>query len=317
MIDTHGGALDRAIARYGGKREEWIDLSTGINPWSYPVPSLPPEAWTRLPESEALGGLEQAARAAYAVPPNMDVVAGPGTQALIQLLPSLLPPSDVAIVSPTYSEHERAWSEAGHRVRHVSEPVASDVLIVVNPNNPDGRDWHAAELSARELLIVDEAFRDTTPSRSAITNAKANAIVLRSFGKFYGLAGLRLGFAVAPPNWAEAIRRRLGPWAVSGPACEIGRRALNDHEWTAQMQDRLRAASGELARLVVARGLDVVGRTDLFVTARFPDASGMAEHLASERILVRQFEYEPTWLRFGLTPTEEARDRLDRVLARG
>ena len=312
----HGGELAKAIAQYGGTPEEWLDLSTGINPNPYPIPELPIAAYHRLPEAHAVASLEDAARFVYGCGPDLEIVAAPGTQALIQLLPRLQPLSNVSIVSPTYGEHEHCWKLAGHRILRIPQPEPADILVVASPNNPDGRDWSTEYLSSlARLVIIDEAFRDTTPSGDVPPDHATNVIVLRSFGKFFGLAGLRLGFAIGPRNLIEPIRLAIGPWAVSGPACSIATRALHDAEWINRTRNELERSSEDLENTLSAAGCRTVGRTSLFITVERGDAADLAVTLAKRRILVRSFAYAPTWLRFGLPADEAARDRLQHALA--
>jgi cobalamin biosynthetic protein CobC len=324
-IADHGGALDRAIARFGGARRDWVDLSTGINPWPYPIPALSADAWTRLPDEGALDALATAARAFYGAPAEAALAVAPGSQALIQLLPRLLPPTEVAVVGPTYAEHARCWALAGHRVRVVDGAEADGaVLVLVNPNNPDGRSWSPAELSALAerqaarggLLVVDEAFAEVVPEGSAVPHAGVpGLVILRSFGKFFGLAGLRLGFAFGPAELIRRLNAAFGPWAVAGPALEIGRAALSDAAWTAATRARLRSAARALDAVLSAAGLDPVGGTDLYRLVRVPSAGRLADRLGRHHILVRRFDDRPDWLRFGLPPDDAAATRLRAALA--
>ncbi|HLZ66021.1 MAG TPA: threonine-phosphate decarboxylase CobD [Aliidongia sp.] len=327
-VVDHGGALDRAIARFGGDRRQWLDLSTGINPWPYPVPVIPADAWTRLPDEVALRDLTAAARAFYGAPADVPVAVAPGSQALIQLLPRLVPPTDVAVVGPTYAEHARCWALAGHAVQAIGGAEvggsSARILVLVNPNNPDGRSWAPTELSALaarqaargSLLVVDEAFAEVMPESSMAARAGAPGLVLlRSFGKFFGLAGLRLGFAFGPTGLIGRVNAALGPWAVAGPALEIGRAALSDRAWAAAMRARLAAAARSLDGILSAAGLEPVGGTDLYRLVRIADAARLADRLGGHHILVRRFADRPDWLRFGLPPDEAAALRLRTALA--
>lgn len=321
---AHGGDLDASRRRFPGAPEPWIDLSTGINPWPYPLPSIPPEAWTRLPSADAGEALLTAAAAAYGVADPACLAAAPGSQALIQMLPRLRPPGRVAIVAPTYAEHARCWALAGHDVREVAdaEDASAEVLVVVNPNNPDGRvvDRSAllalaeAQAARGGWLVVDEAFADVVPGCSVADAVGPGLLVLRSFGKMYGLAGLRLGIAVAERGLAAALRDAFGPWAVAGPALTVATAALADRDWQVAMVDRLVAASAELRSLLTRHGFQVVGGTPLFCLAAHPDASALADRLAAAGILVRRFAGRPTLLRFGLPPDEAALRRLTEVI---
>jgi cobalamin biosynthesis protein CobC len=324
-IADHGGALDRAIARFGGARADWIDLSTGINPWPYRVPAIPAEAWTRLPDQSALRGLTDAARGFYGAPADADVAVAPGSQALIQLLPRLVPATEVAVLGPTYAEHARCWVLAGHDVR-VTEDIdgqTAPILVMVNPNNPDGQYWTPVQLSALAdrqaarggLLVVDEAFAEVMPEISLVRHAGLpGLVILRSFGKFFGLAGLRLGFAFGPAGLIEHLNAAFGPWAVAGPALEIGRVALSDRDWATATRQRLSAAAHSLDAMLSAAGLEPVGGTDLYRLFRIAEAGRLADRLGRHHILIRRFADRPDWLRFGLPPDQAAVARLRAAL---
>lgn len=303
---AHGGGLTAARRRFPDAPAPWIDLSTGINPEPYPVPPFPPDAYRRLPEPEDIRTLEGVAAQAYGASNPAMVVAAPGTQVLISLLPYVLRHARVAVLGPTYAEHAAAWATAGAVVSAVSDVAglrSAGVAVLCNPNNPDGRRVPNAALVALaaevELLVVDEAFADLEgPGLAAML--PANAVVLRSFGKTYGLAGLRLGFAVAAPDVASAIRRALGPWAVSGAAVAIGTAALADREWLRSARARLDADAARLDAMLENAGLRVTGGTRLFRLTEAPDAAAVFERLGRAGILVRRFDDQPTWLRFGI-----------------
>lgn len=319
----HGGALDVARRAFPQVPEPWLDLSTGINPRPYPVEGLAASDWARLPEADALARLERAAIASYGAPPWIEAVAAPGTQAVIQQLPALLAGSDVRILGPTYGEFSRVFAAAGARPTTVSSPerlAGADVAVVVNPNNPDGRSLDPAALlplaTRVGTLVVDEAFADAaSPRLSAIPQLPAaRVIVLRSFGKIYGLAGLRLGFALAPASLAGALRRALGPWPVSGPAITLGTRALADTRWLTATRTRLGEDGARLAFMLRRTGAAPLGATPLFRLVAHPAAPALFVSLARRGILVRPFAGEPTRLRFGLPGTEPDWVRLDDAL---
>ena len=312
---AHGGDLGSVRRRFPGATLPWIDLSTGINPVPYPVPPLPPESWTQLPSHEDLRALTEAAAKRYGVDDPDTIVAAPGTQALIQLLPRLVPSSRVAIVGPTYEEHEVSWRRQGHEVTVVDRLSASaDVTVLVNPNNPTGRLVSAPELEAvTGLLIVDEAFIDFHPRAASL--AGGNAIILRSFGKTYGLAGLRLGFAIAERAFANRLREELGPWAVPGPAIKIGRQALADDAWLAQTATRLATDSKRVDDLLMRAGFTILGGTLLFRLGRHANATQIVELLGRNGIHVRSFPREPSWLRFGLPGSDVEFSRLAHALS--
>jgi cobalamin biosynthetic protein CobC len=310
----HGGDLGDLVRRFPDAPRPWLDLSTGINPVAYPIPPLADAAWTRLPSRAAEEALSEAAMARYGVPSRQMIVTAPGTQALIQVLPRLLPPSRVAIIGPTYEEHQACWRRAGHQVHVVPSLEDSAVVVVVNPDNPTGRLYAPEELArVTGLLVVDEAFIDFLPRETSIA-AQGRAVVLRSVGKTYGLPGLRLGFAIAPADIAARLREELGPWAVSGPALEIGRRALRDGAWLASARERLVADSARLDGLLRGAGLEVAGGTLLFRLARHPAAALLVQRLGEHGIHVRAFADRPDQLRFGLPGDDEAFRRLAAAL---
>lgn len=324
-VTDHGGALDQAIARWGGVRSDWIDLSTGINPWPYPVPALPADAWTRLPDEAALSDLVDAARRFYGAPATADIVVAPGSQALIQLLPRLVARTRVAVLGPTYGEHARCWALAGHDVEAVEtiDRSSAPIMVLVNPNNPDGRCWapdRLVALAARQaarggMLIVDEAFIEVAPHAGLVPCAgMPGLVVLRSFGKFFGLAGLRLGFAFGPAGLIGQLDAAFGPWAVAGPALEIGRIALSDPAWSAAMRTRLAMAARTLDAALSAAGLERLGGTDLYRLVGSAEAGRLADRLGRHHILVRRFAGHPHWLRFGLPPDDGAMMRLQAAL---
>jgi cobalamin biosynthetic protein CobC len=241
------------------------------------------------------------------------IIASPGTQALIQLLPRLVPKSRVAVLGRTYEEHEACWARQGHEVCVVDDIATArdaEVVIAVSPNNPTGRLLKDGASPSR-LLVVDEAFIDfLPPEASRAGNLPPRTVVLRSFGKTYGLAGLRLGFAIAEPQMIVRLDAELGPWAVSGPALEIGRRALADDDWLAASRERLERDGKRLDDLLAMAGFARLGATPLFRLVCHDDVPGMVERLGRHGIHVRTFSRQPQWLRFGLPGTEEAFGRL-------
>lgn len=321
----HGGRLRAAAQRYGIPLADWLDLSTGIAPESWPLPMIPPEAWARLPEED--DGLEQAACACYGA---RQALAVAGSQAAIQALPELFPPARVGVLGLSYAEHAHAWRRAGHRLVRLdaagidSQLDKLDVLVLANPNNPTGErfapaqllDWHARLRARGGCLLVDEAFIDCTPEHSLAAHAHLpGLIVLRSFGKFFGLAGIRLGFVLAEPGLLANLRERLGPWTVSGPTRCVALAALDAasggarRRRTAELQRRGKA----LAELLAAHGLTPAGGTALFQWVPLLQAAALYEYLARRGILVRLFT-EPASLRFGLPASEADWQRLQRAL---
>ncbi|MCA1454947.1 threonine-phosphate decarboxylase [Bradyrhizobium sp. BRP22] len=323
----HGGDLTEAIARHGGELTDWLDLSTGINPWPWRIPHLIPDsAWTRLPSRADEQDLLVAARKAYGVPDHAAIAAASGTQTLIQWIPHLAAPGAVAIVSPTYGEHSAAWSSGGREVIQVNDlsalPERAIHAVIVNPNNPDGRMVdsgalrHVAERLDRRggWLVVDEAFADVEPGISSVgISADLPIVVLRSFGKFYGLAGLRLGFAVGRHDIVERIAGALGPWQVSGPALHVGTAALRDQSWAAEMRAKLTRQSAKLDHVLTEAGFRLVGGTPLFRLAAHPDAPIRHAELARRHIWCRSFDWRREYLRFGLA-SDDGLDRLASAL---
>jgi cobalamin biosynthetic protein CobC len=323
----HGGALDRAIAKHGGRREDWLDLSTGVNPLGYPVPRMPDEVWNRLPDEELTRDCLDAARGYYGVPSSAAIAVAPGTQAIIQWLPVLYNFIDrVTIVSPTYGEYERAFRGVGAGVETPHDlPTLERVnplLVFGQPNNPDGRAWASERLlpfihgeGGVRAVIADEAFADVAPEMSMVCHAgETNLLVLRSFGKFFGLAGLRLGFAIGDPDVIESLQAMLGPWAASGPAMHLASVALRDSEWIATTRERLANDRLRLGGMLVSAGFEIVGGTDLFVLVRRQGAEAAAAALAQRHVLVRTFDHDPARIRFGLPGTDAEFERLERAL---
>lgn len=319
----HGGALREACARYGIAYSDWLDLSTGINPRSYPVSGMPEMVWHRLPEDN--DGLEQAAVSYYDSGQLLPVA---GSQAAIQVLPRLRRPSRVGILAPSYGEHAHAWHRHGHdtvllNIDSLAAAVeALDVMVVVNPNNPTGDrfsattllEWRARLASRDGWLVVDEAFMDATPGESIAAHAGLpGLIVLRSLGKFFGLAGARVGFVLADPGLRQLLQEHLGPWTVTGPGRWLATQALNDRNWQRQTRLALRDASARLAALLRGHGLIVTGGTALFQWLRHVDAEHVQNALAGRGIWVRRFA-DPASLRFGLPGNEEDWRRLDQAL---
>lgn len=325
----HGGDLTEAIACYGGAPASWLDLSTGINPRPWPIPqALPERAWQRLPPRADAEALLDAARKTYGVPDVAGITAASGTQALIQLLPYLAAPGPVAIVGPTYSEHALAWRDAGHPVIAIDNldqcPDSAVHAVVVNPNNPDGRVTDLAALARLATqskarggwLVVDEAFADVDPAVSAVSLCPdLPVLILRSFGKFYGLAGLRLGFAVGAPDMIARIATVLGPWPCSGPALLIGAAALGDQPWADRTRRALQQQARALDEVLVKAGLAIAGGTPLFRLARHPQALQLHAALAQRHIWCRSFEWADDLLRFGLPPDAAGLHRLAAALS--
>ena len=324
----HGGDIAAARRLFPDAAEPFVDLSTGINPSPYPLPRLPAEVFARLPERAALDRLANAAAAAYGAPSAAYVTPAPGTQILLPLVCGLERAGRAAILTPTYSEHARAAALAGHVIAEVRDLGAiggADLVIVTNPNNPDGRLFAkddllavAKALKARDgVLVVDEAFMDVGPRDASLAAdiGRGNIVVLRSFGKFFGLAGLRLGFALAAPPLAARLSALLGPWAVSGPALVVGAAALADRDWIERSRRSLAEAAARLDAILSGAGLDIIGGTTLFRLTRTQAANALFHHLGRAGILTRIFPDRATWLRFGLPAGEPDWQRLQIAMA--
>lgn len=270
-------------------------------------------------------GLEQAARDYYGAASLLPVA---GSQAAIQALPRLRKPGNVGILAPTYAEHAAAWRREGHRITRLSEGSVHralpqlDVLLLVNPNNPTGRlieparllDWHDQLAERGGWLVVDEAFMDCTPQHSlAAYSDMPGLILLRSFGKFFGLAGLRLGFVLAAQALLDELESLLGPWAVSGPARSVALTLLNDHEGQRRQREHLQVDGERLAALLRDCGMPPTGGSALFQFCCTRRAVPCAELLARRGILVRLFA-ELDSLRFGLPADECGWQRLEQGL---
>lgn len=309
----HGGGVDAAISRYGGSRIGWIDLSTGINPHPYPTPQVDLSAWTALPDSGAMQALVTAARDFWGVPDGAGLIAAPGASSLIAQIPALHPAARVCIPQPTYNEHAAAFAVHGW------QPANSDAeaQVVVHPNNPDGTVWTQAKLPAPQakLTIIDESFCDVMPGASLMELAdRPGTLILKSFGKFWGLAGLRLGFAIGDESLLASLQDRLGPWAVSGPALAIGTAALNDTDWALRTRARLERDSARLDALMLSAGAKPLGGTTLFRLYDVDSAADWQDRLGHNHIWTRVFPYNERWLRLGL-PAEKDWPRLEAALA--
>ncbi|KRB41971.1 threonine-phosphate decarboxylase CobD [Phenylobacterium sp. Root700] len=298
----HGGRLAAARRAFPDAPAPWLDLSTGINPRPWKGARATAASLTRLPDPDEIAALEAAAAAAFGVTPDR-VAAVPGAEAALRALPRLLGARSVAIASPTYGAHAEAWRLAGAKVQCVAPGelagVASEAVVMVNPNNPDGARHDDLEPGDR-WLIVDESFVETAPELSVAARAGHRLIVLRSFGKFYGLAGVRLGFVIAEPGLAARIGAQFGDWPVSAEAIAAGTAAYADSAWREAAAARLTKDAARLDAMLTRAGFDILGGTSLFRLAATPDAARRFTALARGGVLTRPFPDQPTWLRFGL-----------------
>jgi cobalamin biosynthetic protein CobC len=329
----HGGRLGAARAAYSDAPQPWIDLSTGINPKSYPAPRARGATLNRLPDTGELSRLEAVAAAAFGVDDPQRVVATGGTEAALRLLPYVLGQKVAVVAGPTYGSHADGWERAGVPSRVVPDSQLEDsiadqtALVVVNPNNPDGRIVSRERLRHLHdvlgvrggMLVVDEAFAEVTPESSVADLAGSNEaqrlVVLRSFGKFFGLAGLRLGFVVGAPELMARIRSVIGDWPVSVDALAAGLAAYADRGWAERTRVQLARSAQRLDELLSRYGFEVVGGTSLYRLVRADDAPVRFERLASAGILTRPFQHDSSLLRFGLPGTGDAWRRLNDVLA--
>lgn len=320
----HGGRLRNAARQYGIAEADWLDLSSGLAPWPFDVPAIPLRAWARLPETD--DGLEQAACDYYGAAQVLPVA---GSQMAIQLLPRLRRAGKVGVLSPCYAEHAEAWRRSGYIVREVLEQEVEffldslDVLVVVNPNNPTGLsltparllDWHARLARRGGWLVVDEAFMDNTPQLSLAPHAhQVGLIVLRSFGKFFGLAGVRLGFVLAERKLLKLLAEQVGPWAVSGPTRVLGQACLRDTEGHTRQRIRSDEASERLAALLERYGFKPQGGCALFQWLITEHAETLHAFMARRGILLRLFTHNSS-LRFGLPADAAEEARLEHALS--
>ena len=251
------------------------------------------------------------------------LAAIPGAEAGLRLLPRLTNAASVGILIPTYGGHEEAWVAARREIRPVAALDAlpdTDALVIVNPNNPDGRTVQPdalLRLAETRRLIVDKFFGDIAPHLSVAPHAHDRLIVLRSFGKFYGLAGVRLGFIIAGPTVIAAARAAFGDWPVSAEALAAGIEAYANRDWAQATRTRLQQETQRLDLLLTRAGLQVQGGTSLFRLCATPQAGLWFTHLARHGLLVRPFARQQDWLRFGLPGTDEEWARLEEALERG
>ncbi len=361
----HGGNSDQAAAQFGHNADDMLDLSTGISPIAYPAATISAQSWNQLPSKSQLNRCLAAARSAYDVPHNLAIMAGAGTQSLLQVIPSLGPMSgNVWIAEPTYNEHRPAWVSSGYDV--ISGNTAPDdaqSAVFVAPNNPTGlidrvgiADMTTRRPNARPdtrpntrpntntdtgpntdagagagagtdidtdtggLILIDGAFALPAAADTGASDllhefsADPHVIHLRSFGKFFGMAGLRLGFAIGAPELIAKLQARIGPWAVSSAALDIGTAALNDHAWQAQHGVFLEGQAERLKGLLASTGFTILGGTSLFQTVQTPDAEALHTHLAKAAIWTRKFSQSPDLLRFGVPSGETDFARLSKTL---
>ncbi len=319
----HGGKLRAAAQQYNIPLDRWIDLSTGINPHGWNGGTPPLSTWARLPEDE--DGLIETACTYYNATSLLPVA---GSQAAIQNIPKMCSHSKVAVLAPSYNEHAHAWQRCGYDVDFIAADKIHtaieiyDVVVVVNPNNPTGHrfssedllQWHEQLAARNGWLVVDEAFMDVTPQDSIGCYAnQPGLIVLRSLGKFFGLAGARVGFILAEHSLLQRLAEELGPWSINGPARWIAKQALGDQPWHTSTREQLFSESERLITLLKECELAIEGGTALFQSVLTPQAAEIHKCLAQQGILTRLFSNQPR-LRFGLPENECAWQRLTHAL---
>jgi cobalamin biosynthetic protein CobC len=325
----HGGNLEEAAERYGDPALGWLDLSTGINPRPYPTADLNPLhlSMQRLPSPGAIAGLLAAARKAYDVQPHSGIAAGPGAEILIRTLPEIIE-GPTALVDTSYRSYGESWASRGHSLPVETLPALeaqpATSVILVNPNNPDGR-----LLTARDVLtlargrgegaivVVDESYAEAEPNASVVAYLKPDdpVLVLKSFGKFFGLPGLRLGFAIGPQTVIDSLGARLGDWPASGPAITIATRALADEGWRSQTRHWLGNQAQSLDSVLRAARVQSAGGCRLFRVAHVSDSVAVHARLARQGVWTRIFEDRPGLIRFGLPPDSDGLVRLADALA--
>lgn len=325
----HGGQLKEAKIQFPHVVQRWIDLSTGINPYAYPFSPIAIDRSTQLPSIEDEHRLRGVAAFRYGVRDQHLIAIAPGTQILISLLPYILKAKQVCIFCPTYMEHIKTWQQAGmpvHRVTTLDDFMSfstqeQTIGILCNPNNPDGRLLNVQQMQAiihqwgsfRNHVVVDEAFMDFEGQTIASLLPHPALTILRSFGKTYGLAGVRIGFFLSNATYVEKVRQMLGPWAISGHALHIGLQALKNREWVLQVKGQLSKQVKQFDQLFIQHGCKIVGGTHLFRLVEMQEAHDLWQYLANNGIWVRKFDYNSQWLRFGLPPEQEW-DRVEKTI---
>lgn len=324
----HGGKLATARRYFDLEQAVWLDLSTGINPHAWPGAAQIETDWRALPDDRQLTALEQEAARFFGADPDC-ICAVPGSEIGLRLLSRIGLPVGSLVATPGYGTHQEIFPNKRPvpRAELESIVVPERAIVIANPNNPDGADtppdilrsWAEALIPHHSWLIVDEAFADVDPALSVASSVGAHLplIVSRSFGKFFGLAGIRLGFIVAPPLQIAKLRGLLGSWPISTAALEIGRAAYADHAWIAATRARLHHDAAALDDVLCRHGFTPEGNCPLFRLIRCADAHALFEKLARNAILTRPFDYDRCWLRIGLPGSPEGLEKLDRALRDG
>jgi cobalamin biosynthetic protein CobC len=308
----HGGNLDHHISLYGGLKSDWIDLSTGINQSSYPIPEIPKWVWENLPDKSLTEEFQRSARKFWKVPDDAELICANGTSMIISALPSLFEKGNVDIYEPSYNEYKSVFTQNGWGFS--TENVNARILI--NPNNPDGKTWRSDKiLNNGKLTIIDESFCDLVPQNSLIYYSNnPGVIVLKSFGKFWGLAGIRFGCAIGLPETLKNLKDILGPWPASGPALFIANNALSNHGWAKKTRERLNNNMITLDNILTQNGLKVIGGTSLFRLVFAPNAIELKNNLCKKNILTRTFPYSKHYLRLGIPNRDDHWKRVESAI---
>lgn len=337
MATLHGGQLSRVAKQYQIPEQEWLDLSTGIAPFSYPIPKIPTHIWQNLPT--ITDSLVNAAKAYYQAPYCWPLA---GSQQLIEKLPELwnckvaelnnIPLKEKHAYLPKvgYKEHQQAWSKAGYRLHFYQQSLPCDiqqnsVVVVINPNNPLTDAFTIDQLKQcqelctqqQALLIIDEAFadifepefsfiyhltdlNDITYQEHRLDQISENVIVLRSVGKFFGLAGLRIGFVCSSQEWCQTVQENIGPWSINGPALFITEQVLKDKTWQVTQKMRLQQQSKVMRSILETHFVGArIEANALFITVFLNQAADVYHQLCEQGIYVRLTD-ENDSLRFGI-----------------
>lgn len=321
----HGGNLDEAAQAYGFEPGMMHDLSTGIAPMSYQMPLPASDAYQALPLASDMEALCKVARACYRVPDAASLCVGGGSQALLAALPYLFASCLVWCPEPTYNEHHYRWEKASHQVDGgLSCPQEAKIIILGQPNNPTGRLWQADEIArylahvkqCDGLLIIDEAFVDIMPEHSSCQIAGDEALViLRSVGKFYGLAGLRVGFAIGGANFIARLQDEIGPWPVSQPALLVAKTALADKDWQARHLAKLQEICDWQSDVLAKAGFEIITSMALFITIRHKRMAAFHHHLASHGYWTRIYQNDKQMMRLGLLAPDCDRQQFESLLS--
>lgn len=316
----HGGNLLQAIEEFGGNQEDWLDLSTGISPYTIDLPEFHQDVWRRLPDPKYVKLLEGKAKEFYQTKSNC--LAVPGSQFAIQHLSKVVD-GEIGILEPTYGEYAASFVRNGKSytsLENISDIGNASSVILANPNNPDGRIYTsqellklAVQLSERNgYLVVDEAFMAIDDPNSLLNevDATTNVVILRSIGKFFGLAGIRLGFVFSSEKFRAKLAAYLGPWAVTGPALAIADHIFANRFIANELKQKISVRHQQMGEILEQSGLQIVGKNDLFFLIRHPKANALHISLKQQKVLTRIFDYNSDWIRIGLTANSNEDERL-------